>query len=93
MRRIFSFRTQLVQRNEQCAPLSIYKCVIKGTAFLWHQVRMMMNILFMIGKHLEAPDIIDRLLDVEKVPSKPKYDFAPGENLILTDCGFEDVTW
>eukprot|EP00353_Schmidingerella_taraikaensis_P007988 CAMPEP_0185584082 /NCGR_PEP_ID=MMETSP0434-20130131/30016_1 /TAXON_ID=626734 ORGANISM="Favella taraikaensis, Strain Fe Narragansett Bay" /NCGR_SAMPLE_ID=MMETSP0434 /ASSEMBLY_ACC=CAM_ASM_000379 /LENGTH=95 /DNA_ID=CAMNT_0028203617 /DNA_START=499 /DNA_END=786 /DNA_ORIENTATION=+ len=53
----------------------------------------MMNVLFMIGKHLEAPQIIDRLLDVEKVTDRPNYDFAPGENLILTDCGFEDITW
>ena len=52
-----------------------------------------MSILFKIGKHLEAPEIIDQLLDVEKVTEKPNYDFAPGENLILTDCGFEDITW
>lgn len=54
---------------------------------------MMMNILFMIGKHLETPEIIDHLLNIEKVTAKPNYDFAPGENLILTDCGFEDITW
>jgi len=21
------------------------------------------------------------------------YDFAPGENLILSDCGFEEIQW
>ena len=67
MRRIFSFRTQLVQKNAQCPKLSIYKCVIKGTAFLWHQVRLMMQVLFMIGKGAEQPSIIDQLFDVEKI--------------------------
>ena len=54
---------------------------------------MMMSVLFMIGKTSESPDIIDKLLDVESIQDKPNYDFAPGENLILTDCGFEDITW
>lgn len=93
LRRIFSFRTVLVQKNQQCPSLSIYKCIIKGTAFLWHQVRLMMSVLFMIGKGEEQPMIIDQLLNVEKVTIRPNYQFAEGENLILTDCGFEDVTW
>ena len=53
----------------------------------------MMSVLFMIGKGGEQPTIIDKLLDVETVTERPNYDFAPGENLILTDCGFEDITW
>ena len=47
----------------------------------------------MIGKHAESADIIDQLLAVETISDRPNYDFAPGENLILTDCGFEDITW
>ena len=54
---------------------------------------MMMSVLFMIGRAAESPNIIDRLLDVEAIQEKPNYEFAPGENLILTDCGFEDITW
>ena len=52
-----------------------------------------MNVLFMIGRGDEPPSIIDDLLDIEKVPSRPEYDYAPGENLILSDCGFEDMHW
>lgn len=73
--------------------LSVYKCIIRGSAFLWHQVRLMMNVLFMIGRGDEDPSVIDDLLDVEKVPTRPEYDYAPGENLILSDCGFEDMKW
>ena len=93
MRRIYLFRTQLVQRNSVNPGLNVYKCVIRGSAFLWHQVRLMMNVLFMIGRGDEPPEIIDTLLDVEKVPTRPEYDYAAGENLILSDCGFEDMQW
>lgn len=36
LRRIYSFRTQLVSKNQMNPALSVYKCVIKGSAFLWH---------------------------------------------------------
>lgn len=30
---------------------------IEGMAFLWHQVRCMVSILFLIGLHLEKPEV------------------------------------
>ena len=30
---------------------------IKGTAFLWHQVRCMVAVLFLIGQGLESPSV------------------------------------
>ena len=53
----------------------------------------MMSVLFMIGRGMEQADIIDYLFDVDKVQERPNYAMAPGENLILSDCGFEDVKW
>jgi tRNA pseudouridine38/39 synthase len=53
----------------------------------------MMNVLFMIGRRDEEPSVIDDLLNIEKVPTRPEYEYAPGENLILSDCGFEDMCW
>ena len=58
-----------------------------------HIVESMMAILFMIGRGQEDESIIDELLDVDKVPEKPNYHKAEGENLILSDCGFEGVHW
>ena len=52
-----------------------------------------MNCLFMIGRGDESDQIIDDLLDFETVKTRPEYDMAPGENLILSDCGFEDLQW
>jgi len=52
-----------------------------------------MNCLFMIGRGDETDQILTDLLDIETVKTRPEYDMAPGENLILSDCGFEDLQW
>ncbi|XP_071716433.1 uncharacterized protein [Rutidosis leptorrhynchoides] len=64
---------------------------IKGSAFLWHQVRCMVAVLFLIGQGLESPDVIDVLLDVEKMPRKPQYKMAPEIPLVLQSCEFEGL--
>ncbi|KAG4210678.1 hypothetical protein ERO13_A02G061800v2 [Gossypium hirsutum] len=64
---------------------------VKGSAFLWHQVRCMVAVLFMIGQGLESVDVIDILLDIEKTLRKPQYAMAPETPLILQSCEFEDV--
>jgi tRNA pseudouridine38/39 synthase len=44
IRRIYSFETEAIQENP-----GVYRCIIKGSAFLWHQVRLMMAVLFLIA--------------------------------------------
>lgn len=45
-------------------------CVLtmKGQAFLYHQVRCIMGILFLIGSGREEPNVVLELLDVTKHP-------------------------
>ncbi|KAL9245053.1 hypothetical protein vseg_018751 [Gypsophila vaccaria] len=64
---------------------------IKGSAFLWHQVRCMVAVLFMIGQGLESEEIIDVLLDVEKTTKKPQYIMAPEIPLVLHSCEFKGL--
>ncbi|KAF7812793.1 tRNA pseudouridine(38/39) synthase isoform X1 [Senna tora] len=64
---------------------------IRGTAFLWHQVRCMVAVLFMVGKGLESPNVIDILLDTNRVPRKPQYIMAAEVPLVLQSCEFEDI--
>lgn len=45
---------------------------IEGQAFLWHQVRCMVALLFLIGKNLEHVDIIKTMLSIESTPRKPQ---------------------
>lgn len=72
---------------------AVYEIVVQGYSFLWHQVRCMAGILFLIGKKLEKPEIIKELLDVEKCKIKPQYNMASEYGLCLYDCGFEDLIW
>ncbi|KAI8062772.1 pseudouridine synthase [Gilbertella persicaria] len=71
----------------------LYEVELKGTAFLWHQVRCIMAILFLTGKKLESPHVVKDLLDIEKVPAKPNYDMASDLPLLLYDCEFKDIDW
>lgn len=70
-----------------------YMLDLKGTAFLWHQVRYMVAILLAVGQKLEASTVIDELFDVEKNPSKPLFEMANDIPLILYDCVFPDMEW
>lgn len=61
---------------------------IIGRAFLWHQIRCIMSVLFMVGSGKESPDVISELLDIKKNPKKPQYIMADPEPLVLYDCIF-----
>ncbi|ORY22824.1 pseudouridine synthase [Naematelia encephala] len=61
-----------------------------GTAFLWHQVRHIIAILFLVGSRLESPEIVSELLDVSTNPSKPSYAMGHPLPLTLHECGYPD---
>ncbi|XP_042454481.1 tRNA pseudouridine(38/39) synthase-like isoform X1 [Zingiber officinale] len=69
----------------------LWAMTVRGSAFLWHQVRCMVAVLFMIGQGLESPDVINALLDTIKTPRKPQYNMAPEAPLILRFCEFENL--
>lgn len=61
---------------------------VHGSAFLWHQVRHLIAVLFLVGQGLERPTIVKELLDVRTNPTKPKYEMASDRPLVLWDCVF-----
>ncbi|KAK4686546.1 tRNA pseudouridine38/39 synthase, partial [Tremellales sp. Uapishka_1] len=72
-----------------------------GTAFLWHQVRHIIAILFLVGSKLESPDIVTRLLNTglhpglsaEKIiESKPNYQMGSPLPLTLHSCEYAPST-
>lgn len=69
----------------------LYVITITGSAFLWHQVRCMVSILFLIGQSKEDTSIVSELLDTTKFPKKPIYLMAPDIPLVLVECGYEDL--
>ena len=66
----------------------IYTFSLNGSAFLWHQVRHMVAVLFLVGQGLEKPSIVSELLDVQKNPRRPTYEMATDTPLVLWDCIF-----
>eukprot|EP00047_Mylnosiga_fluctuans_P008967 m.9492 g.9492 ORF g.9492 m.9492 type:complete len:418 (-) comp2417_c0_seq1:35-1288(-) len=92
-RRILHFSAALSEGSDPDDPLALCEFTITGFAFLWHQVRCMTAVLFMIGRGEEDPSIIPRLLDIAAHPRKPQYGLASDLPLVLFDCGFEDVQW
>ncbi|OTB03443.1 hypothetical protein M426DRAFT_321806 [Hypoxylon sp. CI-4A] len=66
----------------------VYYFHVRGTAFLWHQIRCMVSIIFMVGQGLEDPSVVDRLLDIEAEPRRPNYQLADEVPLVLWDCVF-----
>ena len=51
----------------------------------------MVTILLLIGQHAEEPNIVQKLLNVDEMPSKPIYAYAPPENLVLHACAFSPL--
>ncbi|XP_075440278.1 tRNA pseudouridine(38/39) synthase [Ascaphus truei] len=74
-------------------PYQLYQLQITGLAFLYHQVRCIMGVLFLIGQRREEPEVMKDLLDVHRNPRKPQYNMAVELPLVLYDCHFDDVPW
>ncbi|EDV24213.1 uncharacterized protein TRIADDRAFT_26740, partial [Trichoplax adhaerens] len=73
--KVQSIETPYVLQNQGFEMCEIIVC---GKAFLWHQVRCMVAILFLIGQGLEDANIINYMLDIEKCNKKPQYGMASG---------------
>ncbi|KAK6525572.1 hypothetical protein TWF281_010629 [Arthrobotrys megalospora] len=73
----------------------MYYFKLTGSAFLWHQVRHMVAVLFLVGQQLERPEVVRDLLDVQNIPTKPFYNMADDRPLVLWDCIFDEkeVKW
>lgn len=93
-RNLLSFTVHWVETDAQhfddCAMCEMTIC---GSAFLWHQVRCMVAVLFMIGQSLENTEVIDWLLDIKQCHSRPQYNMASETPLVLYDCAYEKLSW
>lgn len=70
----------------------VYYFHVRGSAFLWHQIRHMVAILFLVGQGLERPSLVSELLDTDKSPCRPSYVMADEVPLVLWDCIFPDLS-
>ena len=77
--------------NQTSSVGEVWMLEIKGIAFLWHMVRCIMAVLFLVGQNKELPEIVQQLLDVNKCPAKPSYQMAPERPLVLHHCEFNKL--
>ncbi|KAJ1955853.1 pseudouridine synthase deg1 [Dispira parvispora] len=66
-----------------------YELNLRGSAFLWHQVRCMTSVLLLVGQGLETPSVVQDLLQVDKARGRPIYPLASEIPLILYDCYYQ----
>lgn len=67
----------------------VFMLQISGVAFLWHMVRCIMAVLFLVGEGREQPEIIQQLLNISTQPAKPSYNMADDRPLVLHHCGYD----
>lgn len=96
-RRIFHAGIHEVQPSQESqskavgtASPKLYYFEVRGSAFLWHQVRHLVAILFLVGQGYEKASIVDELLDIQKTPARPVYEMASDIPLVLWNCIFPD---
>ncbi|BBN00496.1 tRNA pseudouridine38/39 synthase [Marchantia polymorpha subsp. ruderalis] len=83
---------EIVPFNEGWAGTQVWVVRVKGTAFLWHQIRCMVAILFMVGRGYEPPEIVDDLLGrASNTSRKPQYSMASEMPLVLRRCGYQGL--
>nr|CAG4641791.1 EOG090X083V [Eurycercus lamellatus] len=88
-RRIIEIKIEALDGGED--GYSMYRLKLIGQAFLWHQVRCIVAILFLVGQKKEEPSIIQELLDVENNPRKPQYGMASELPLNLFTCSYSET--
>lgn len=85
-------RINILAMDTQDSPYQMHFIEIVGQAFLYHQIRNIMAVLFLIGQKLEKPDVIKELLDVQKHPCKPNYHLAHYVPLNLYDVEYKELS-
>ncbi|KAH0786919.1 tRNA pseudouridine(38/39) synthase-like [Histomonas meleagridis] len=66
---------------------------ICGSGFIWHQIRCIAAILFLIGQGLEEPSLVTELLDINKFPGRPQYQIADPEPLVFWMAEYDNLEW
>ena len=90
-REVYSAQILPFQESTENPELSVWMLEIRGIAFLWHMVRCIMALLFMVGEGEEKPECVTALLNIESMPAKPHYKMAPELPLVLHECGFDNM--
>jgi len=90
-REIYYADVNQFSRNAADEFCDVWMLELTGVAFLWHMVRCIMSVLFMVGEGHEDASVISELLAVDTCPAKPVYSMAPEFPLVLHSCGYDNL--
>lgn len=87
------YAADIIAADGECSvasPYDMFYLKLTGKAFLWHQVRCIMAILFLVGQRNEKPEIVQQLFDIETNPCTPQYSLAKDAPLNLFNVEYEE---
>ncbi|KAH9506721.1 tRNA pseudouridine synthase 3 [Dermatophagoides farinae] len=87
VRRVYSASIQPFVDEQDSYSFCLFR--IEASAFLWHQIRYIMAVLFLVGQHLESPNIFKELLNIHKHSSRPQYSMASDLPLVLYEAHYD----
>ena len=80
--------------DETNNPFDMCELTITGKAFLWHQIRCVVAVLFRVASGKENEQVISDLLNVEENPRRPQYAIASEIPLNLFESQHQpDLEW
>nr|CAG4644054.1 EOG090X083V [Lepidurus arcticus] len=92
-RNVFELNIRIQDEDKLKPSFNLCELTIVGRAFLWHQIRSIISVLFLVGQGKEEPRIIRDMLDVESNPRKPQYSLASELPLNLFECEYGEADW
>ena len=78
----------LAYEHADVSARAVCRIEVKGQAFLWHQIRCMAAVLFLVGAGREHPSVVESMLDISSMPRKPQYELASELPLVLHECSY-----
>lgn len=79
-----------IQNSSEPSPFDLCCLTIMGRAFLWHQIRCVVSVLFRVASGRDPPIVVSDLLDIEAHPRRPQYPMASEIPLSLSSCDYEN---
>ncbi|KAF8797665.1 pseudouridine synthase [Phlegmacium glaucopus] len=84
-KQITSFKRSVFSASIDPLDDRMYVFNLIGSAFLYHQVRHIMAILFLVGSGLEPPSVVTDLMNVEEGLEPPRSEDLPNEKYAVVD--------
>lgn len=84
-KQITSFRRTVFNTSIDPLDDKIYVFNLIGSAFLYHQVRHIMAVLFLVGSGLEHPSVVTDLMNVEEGLEPPRTEDLPKQKYTVVD--------